>query len=56
MWYMPAPASAASRRAMSAIVVELKTPRSASTPSETGTVSAEVQEAAVDAGITCGAE
>jgi len=24
--------------------------------SETGTVSAEVQEAAVDAGITCGAE
>ena len=33
MWYMPAPASSASRRAMSAIVVLRKTLRSASTPS-----------------------
>ncbi len=33
MWYMPAPASSASRRAMSAIVVLRKTSRSASTPS-----------------------
>ena len=33
MWYIPAPASSASRRAMSAIVVLRKTSRSASTPS-----------------------
>jgi hypothetical protein len=33
MWYIPAPVSSVSRRAMSAIVVERKTSRSASTPS-----------------------